>query len=162
MGVYIDRDDLRVALGPQKYTAYFDDDQDGVPEDEIADQVIMRAEARVNRYAIEAFSGSLPTWDTPPDGFRALAIEYAIVIAESRVSAVSRDDAERRLEAIDKDMTDVAKGLTTIEPSQPGQHASLPTTPANPPGALAASLIDFSGEGCGCTPLDWWRKEGCS
>lgn len=163
MGAIIERDDLRVALGQQKYVAYFDNDGDGVPEDEGADQVIMRAEARFSRYAAEAFgAGFPPPPGTPaPDGWKAMVIEYAIVIAEARISAVSRDDAEKRLEAIDQDMKDLAKGLTKISPSQPSHRAGLPDAPGRPPGALGASLIDFNDRG-GPSELDeWWRKEGC-
>ncbi len=164
MGRWIDRDDVRIALGPNRYVAYFDDDKDGIPETAGVDQVIMRAEQRFSRYAAEAFGSAWPPSSTGDyDGFRAIIIEYAIVIAEARVSAVSREDTEDRLEAIDEDLKDLARGRMTVDAAQPaGPQPSLATTEPAPPGHLSAVGVDFSNCG-GASELDeWWRKEGCS
>lgn len=161
MGAYIQPSDLETALGTARYIAIFDDDNDGVVETAAVDQVILRAETRMNRYAIEAYGRSWPP-SPVPDEFKAMAIEYAIVIGEGRARHLTREDLDKKLEDLDDDMKDIAKGLTSLTASQPGRSAALPDDTAPLTGVAGAGLVNFDeGEGRGCTPTDWWRKEGC-
>lgn len=163
MGTYIQPSDVETALGTARYLAIFDDDNDGVAEVAAVDQVILRAETRVNRYAIEAYGSAWPPSPTPPE-LKAMALEYVELLAEGRKKYLTREEYDERLEALDQDMKDTARGLTTIAVGQPGMSAALPEDTGPVRGVAGAGLVDVGDEleGRGCTPNDWWRKEGCS
>lgn len=162
MGAYIQPGDLETALGPARYVAIFDDDNDGVAELAAVNQVILRAETRVNRYAVEAFGRSWPP-SPVPDEFKAMALEYAELLAEGRKKHLTREEFDERLDALDEDMKDIARGLSSLTAGQPGMAAALPEDTAPVGGVAGAGLVSFDErEGTGCTPGDWWRKEGCS
>lgn len=160
MGAFISAGDLETALGSVRYNALFDDDNSGIADIAAVDQVILRAETRMSRYAREGYGSGYPP-SSVPDEFKAMALEYALAYAEARRPEVSRQETERRLEAIDLDMKDIAKGLTSLTQAQPSPAAYLPEDAAPAPGALGASLVSFDDSSDVCTNGEWIRKEGC-
>ncbi len=162
--------DLENALGAPIVAAIFDDDQDGVADAAPIQACCDWAEEECNAVlrTLGPANLQLPVAN-PSKQLKFIATDFALVYATRRrpdlLKAMGQKSWTDFYDVVTKKMERYAKEGQRFGADVGAAQvaAALPSGNAAPPGALAASPIDFSSGDCGsgCLNNDWIRKEGC-
>lgn len=158
---FVTPEQLEDALGPQTYSAIFDDLGDGTTNADAVTLILRAAHADVMRYASRGFDGPIP--DPPPDEVWALELDFAKARSLMRGDAYTRDTGERLLRDARDTAEAIAGGLQRGSVKM-GNPTSVVSPAMASPGSSAAVPVRFDSGGCpteGDRRTGFWRRERC-
>jgi phage gp36-like protein len=149
---YVSQTDLENALGRNTIAAVFDDDGDGVPEQEAIDAACESASAEVDAVLIGTYSVTLPLVN-PPAIVKFAAVDFACAYAARRRPDIVRAMSEKswtdfRAAALDK-MKMIASAFER-----------LPKTTAAAPSNVGGVVVDNGSRLTGADPDGSDRQGG--